>query len=99
MAPPLDEDENMVVPPQDLNDGIEPMEGHGESVATVENQPVDDHIGKFTWTLTNFGKLSVRKHYSDPFVVGGYKWSCWCPCAGEFCYFQEGITWINFLYI
>ncbi|XP_024396662.1 ubiquitin C-terminal hydrolase 13 [Physcomitrium patens] len=74
MAPPLDEDENMVVPPQDLNDGIEPMEGHGESVATVENQPVDDHIGKFTWTLTNFGKLSVRKHYSDPFVVGGYKW-------------------------
>jgi ubiquitin carboxyl-terminal hydrolase 7 len=40
----------------------------------VENQPVDDHIGKFTWTVANFAKISVRKHYSDPFVVGGYKW-------------------------
>lgn len=48
--------------------------GHGESVATVENRPVDDHIGKFTWSVANFTKISVRKHYSEMFVVGGYKW-------------------------
>lgn len=40
----------------------------------MENQPVDDHIGKFTWSVSNFTKISLRKHYSEMFVVGGYKW-------------------------
>ena len=49
--------------------------GQGESVATVENQPVDDpQTGKFTWTIENFSKINLRKHYSESFTVGGYKW-------------------------
>lgn len=49
--------------------------GQGEGVATVENQHVDDpQTGKFTWNIENFSKLSLRKHYSETFTVGGYKW-------------------------
>lgn len=49
--------------------------GQGENIATVENQPVDDpQTGKFTWTIENFSKINLRKHYSDSFTVGGYKW-------------------------
>ncbi|CAK9266793.1 unnamed protein product [Sphagnum jensenii] len=77
-APPLDvcEDDDMLVPPQDFNDGIEAMEGQGgETVATVENHPADDpQTGKFTWTLDHFSKINLRKHYSESFLVGGYKW-------------------------
>jgi ubiquitin carboxyl-terminal hydrolase 7 len=44
-------------------------------VATVENQLVDDpQTGKFTWTIENFSKINLRKHYSETFTVGGYKW-------------------------
>ncbi|KAH9530976.1 hypothetical protein CY35_19G012400 [Sphagnum magellanicum] len=77
-APPLDEDDDMLVPPQDFNDGIEAMEvvgQAGETVATVENHPADDpQTGKFTWTLDHFSKINLRKHYSESFLVGGYKW-------------------------
>ncbi|KAH8931222.1 hypothetical protein BDL97_19G010400 [Sphagnum fallax] len=77
-APPLDEDDDMLVPPQDFNDGIEAMEvvgQGGETVATVENHPADDpQTGKFTWTLDHFSKINLRKHYSESFLVGGYKW-------------------------
>lgn len=49
--------------------------GQGEGVATVENQLVDDpQTGKFTWTIENFSKINLRKHYSETFTVGGYKW-------------------------
>lgn len=49
--------------------------GQGEGVATVENQLVDDpQTGKFTWTIVNFSKINLRKHYSETFTVGGYKW-------------------------
>nr|XP_024389477.1 ubiquitin carboxyl-terminal hydrolase 12-like isoform X2 [Physcomitrium patens] len=75
IAAPPEEDDDMLVPPQDFNDVIEPMEGQGEGVATVENQHVDDpQTGKFTWNIENFSKLSLRKHYSETFTVGGYKW-------------------------
>lgn len=41
----------------------------------MENQPVDDpQTGKFTWTIENFSKINLRKHYSESFTVGGYKW-------------------------
>ncbi|KAJ7528132.1 hypothetical protein O6H91_16G085500 [Diphasiastrum complanatum] len=76
MAPPLDEDDDMLAPP-DYNDGIDAMEvvGQGESVPTVENQTVDDpQSGKFTWPIENFSKVNLRKYYSETFVVGGYSW-------------------------
>ncbi|XP_050386993.1 uncharacterized protein LOC126803243 [Argentina anserina] len=28
----------------------------------------------YTWTIDNFSKLKSRKHYSDGFVIGGFKW-------------------------
>ncbi|KAK9122991.1 hypothetical protein Sjap_012593 [Stephania japonica] len=46
-----------------------------ESVSTVENQPVEDPpTSRFTWTIENFSRLNIKKHYSDVFHVGGYKW-------------------------
>ncbi|XP_062112307.1 ubiquitin C-terminal hydrolase 12 isoform X3 [Humulus lupulus] len=80
--PPLDqEDEEMLVPHSDLVEGPQPMEAAQVEPAntvenqTVENQPVEDPPSiKFTWTIENFTRLNVKKHYSDVFVVGGYKW-------------------------
>ncbi|XP_062112311.1 ubiquitin C-terminal hydrolase 12 isoform X7 [Humulus lupulus] len=79
--PPLDqEDEEMLVPHSDLVEGPQPMEAQVEPAntvenQTVENQPVEDPPSiKFTWTIENFTRLNVKKHYSDVFVVGGYKW-------------------------
>ena len=34
----------------------------------------DPQTGKFTWTIENFSKINLRKHYSETFTVGGYKW-------------------------
>ncbi|KAB5552894.1 hypothetical protein DKX38_010205 [Salix brachista] len=46
-----------------------------EQTSTVENQPVDDPPSmKFTWTIENFTRLNTKKHYSDVFIVGSYKW-------------------------
>ncbi|KAL0736443.1 hypothetical protein Bca4012_012653 [Brassica carinata] len=45
------------------------------AVSTVENQPAEDPPTlKFTWTVPNFSRQNTRKHYSEVFVVGGYKW-------------------------
>ena len=56
-----------------------PSVGQGQSesdaVPNVENQQSEDPFsGKFTWNIENFSKLNVRKHYSDVFTVGDYKW-------------------------
>jgi ubiquitin carboxyl-terminal hydrolase 7 len=78
--PPVDqpEDEEMLVPNSDLVDGpAQPMEVTQPETAasTVENQPAEDPPTlKFTWTIPNFSRQNTRKHYSDVFVVGGYKW-------------------------
>ncbi|KAG7549768.1 TRAF-like [Arabidopsis thaliana x Arabidopsis arenosa] len=78
--PPVDqpEDEEMLVPNSDLVDGpAQPMEVTQPETAasTVENQPAEDPPSlKFTWTIPNFSRQNTRKHYSDVFVVGGYKW-------------------------
>ncbi|XP_010558916.1 PREDICTED: ubiquitin carboxyl-terminal hydrolase 12-like [Tarenaya hassleriana] len=76
--PPVDqEDEEMLVPHSDLVEGPLPMEvaQPAEPASTVENQPVEDPPTlKFTWTISNFSRLNTRKHYSDMFIVGGYKW-------------------------
>ncbi|XP_075665142.1 ubiquitin C-terminal hydrolase 12-like [Castanea sativa] len=29
---------------------------------------------KFTWTIDNFTRLNTKKHYSEVFVIGSYKW-------------------------
>ncbi|XP_041027772.1 ubiquitin C-terminal hydrolase 12 [Juglans microcarpa x Juglans regia] len=79
MTPPaLDqEEEEMLVPHSDLVEGPQPMEvvAQVEPASTVENQPVEDPPSmKFTWTIENFTRLNTKKHYSDVFVVGSYKW-------------------------
>ncbi|XP_048623179.1 ubiquitin C-terminal hydrolase 12-like isoform X2 [Brassica napus] len=75
----LQEDEEMLVPHSDLVDGTaQPMEVSETeaAVSTVENQqPAEDPPTlKFTWTVPNFSRQNTRKHYSEVFVVGGYKW-------------------------
>ena len=46
-----------------------------ETASTVENQPVDEpQTSRFTWTIENFSRLNTKKHYSEVFVVGGFKW-------------------------
>ncbi|XP_042511244.1 ubiquitin C-terminal hydrolase 12 isoform X9 [Macadamia integrifolia] len=75
--PPLDqEDEEMLVPHSDFADGPQPMEvAQAETASTVENQPVEDPpSSRFTWTIENFTRLNAKKHYSDVFFVGGFKW-------------------------
>lgn len=48
-----------------------------EPASTVDNQPVEEPpTMKFTWTIENFSRLNTKKHYSDMFIVGGYKWYC-----------------------
>ncbi|XP_022747706.1 ubiquitin carboxyl-terminal hydrolase 12-like isoform X3 [Durio zibethinus] len=70
------EDEEMLVPHSDIVEGPQPMEvAQAEPASTVENQLVEDPpYMKFTWTIENFSRLITKKHYSDIFVVGGYKW-------------------------
>ncbi|XP_035545067.1 ubiquitin carboxyl-terminal hydrolase 12-like [Juglans regia] len=74
---PLQEEEEMLVPHSDLVEGPQPMEvvTQVEPSSTVENQQVEDPPSlKFTWTIENFSRLNTKKHYSEVFVVGGYKW-------------------------
>jgi hypothetical protein len=46
-----------------------------EPANTAESQPPEDpQTSRFTWTIENFTRLNGKKHYSDVFVVGGFKW-------------------------
>lgn len=46
-----------------------------ENASAVENQAVDEpQASRFTWTIDNFSRLSVKKLYSEVFSVGSYKW-------------------------
>ncbi|ONM32287.1 Ubiquitin carboxyl-terminal hydrolase 13 [Zea mays] len=46
-----------------------------EPATTAESQPPEDpQTTRFTWTIESFSRLNTKKHYSDVFVVGGYKW-------------------------
>lgn len=46
-----------------------------ENATTGENQAVDEpQASRFTWTIDDFSRLSVKKLYSEAFVVGSYKW-------------------------
>ncbi|XP_038981966.1 ubiquitin carboxyl-terminal hydrolase 12-like isoform X4 [Phoenix dactylifera] len=75
--PPLEqEDEEMLVPHPALTEGPQPMEALQTETATpAENQPVEDPAAyRFTWRIENFSRLNTKKHYSEIFFVGGYKW-------------------------
>ncbi|KAK9185454.1 hypothetical protein WN943_025810 [Citrus x changshan-huyou] len=77
---PIDqqEDEEMLVPHSDLADNHQPMEvvAQPETANAVENnQPLDDPpSSRFTWRIENFSRLNTKKHYSEIFIVGGFKW-------------------------
>lgn len=46
-----------------------------ETAITAENQQTDEpSTYRFSWTVENFSRLGIRKHYSEVFIVGGYKW-------------------------
>lgn len=46
-----------------------------DPAGVVENQqPEEPPAMKFTWKIGNFPRLNTRKHYSEVFVVSGYKW-------------------------
>uniref|UniRef100_A0A0D9V695 ubiquitinyl hydrolase 1 n=1 Tax=Leersia perrieri TaxID=77586 RepID=A0A0D9V695_9ORYZ len=67
-----DQDEEMLVPDQEVVEGPQPME---DSASTVENEQVPEtSTSRFTWTIENFSKLNQKKLYSEVFAVGGYKW-------------------------
>ncbi|GKU93700.1 hypothetical protein SLEP1_g7273 [Rubroshorea leprosula] len=71
------EDAEMLVPHSDLTDNHQPMEvvAQPETANTVETQPVEDpSSSRFTWRIENFSRLNTKKHYSEIFIVGGYKW-------------------------
>ncbi|KAL5708930.1 ubiquitinyl hydrolase 1 [Ranunculus cassubicifolius] len=75
--PPLDqEDEEMLVPHSDFTEGPQPMDAQADTASTVENQqPAEDPAAsRFTWTIENFSRLNTKKHYSEMFVVGSFKW-------------------------
>ncbi|CAD6270087.1 unnamed protein product [Miscanthus lutarioriparius] len=76
------EDDEMLVPHQELpvagpEAAPQPMEvvAQTEPANTAESQPPEDpQTSRFTWTIESFSRLNTKKHYSDVFVVGGYKW-------------------------
>ncbi|KAJ0981726.1 hypothetical protein J5N97_009981 [Dioscorea zingiberensis] len=75
--PPLDQEEDeMLVPHSEFVEGPQPMEvTQTENAITAENQQVEDPpTSRFTWTIENFSRLNLKKHYSEVFFVGGYKW-------------------------
>lgn len=79
--PPVDpEDHEMLVPSSDFpTEGPLPVEvlagAPADTTNTVDAQAVDDPASaRFTWTVEKFSRLNVKKLYSDPFNVGGFKW-------------------------
>ncbi|KAL5999368.1 CSN-associated deubiquitinating enzyme Ubp12 [Asimina triloba] len=75
------DDEEMLVPHSDhafQGPHPHPMDvaPQPEAASTVENQAVEDPPPslRFTWRIENFSRLNTKKHYSEIFVVGGYKW-------------------------
>ncbi|KAL9242538.1 hypothetical protein vseg_016528 [Gypsophila vaccaria] len=75
--PPLDEEEEMLVPHSDVVvEGPQPMEvAQANANNGAEPQAVEEpSTSKFTWTIENFTRINLKKHYSEAFAVGGYKW-------------------------
>ncbi|XP_020690617.1 ubiquitin carboxyl-terminal hydrolase 12 [Dendrobium catenatum] len=76
--PPLieREDNEIFVPNSEFPEGPQPMEVAPPEVATTTDiqQVEDPPSSRFLWTIENFSRLNFKKHYSDVFIVGGYKW-------------------------
>ncbi|XP_057980721.1 ubiquitin C-terminal hydrolase 12-like isoform X4 [Malania oleifera] len=72
--PPLDEDDEMLVPHTDFVEGPQPMEAQAETASTDTQTVEDPAPARFTWTIECFSRLNTKKLYSDIFYVGGYKW-------------------------
>ncbi|KAM2568351.1 hypothetical protein TB2_008595 [Malus domestica] len=60
----------MHVPLSNLAGSSRGMEAQVEQTNAFE----DPQKMKFTWTIENFTRLDNKNHYSDIFVVGGFKW-------------------------
>nr|XP_043631310.1 ubiquitin C-terminal hydrolase 12-like [Erigeron canadensis] len=61
-------------PPIELPQPMEVM-SQAEGASTGDNQANEEpQTSRFTWTIENFSCQINKKLYSDPFVVGGYKW-------------------------
>ncbi|XP_022765603.1 ubiquitin carboxyl-terminal hydrolase 13-like isoform X1 [Durio zibethinus] len=74
-TPPLDQDDEMLIPHNDFVEGPQPMEVAPDTASMADAQAVDDPpSGRFTWTIENFSRLNTKKLYSDIFFVGGFKW-------------------------
>ncbi|XP_071724792.1 ubiquitin C-terminal hydrolase 12-like isoform X2 [Rutidosis leptorrhynchoides] len=74
---PIDaKDEEMLVPRSDVTDNHQSMEVQPEAATAGESQPAEEPPAqsRFTWKIENFSRLNTKKHYSEVFVVGGYKW-------------------------
>ncbi|KAL0912228.1 hypothetical protein M5K25_018190 [Dendrobium thyrsiflorum] len=70
------EDNEILVPNSEFPEGPQPMEVAPPEVATTTDiqQVEDPPSSRFIWTIENFSRLNFKKHYSDVFIVGGYKW-------------------------
>lgn len=46
------------------------------SPGPVIDKPVEPESldGKYTWTLRDYSRIKDKKHYSEPFVIGSFKW-------------------------
>lgn len=76
-APIDQEDDEMLVPHSDVADNHQPMEvvAQAEPANNSEAQPAEDPpLSRFTWKIEMFTRLNAKKHYSEVFVVGGFKW-------------------------
>ncbi|ONK58015.1 uncharacterized protein A4U43_C09F6960 [Asparagus officinalis] len=49
-----------------------------DTTTTAESQQQQEEDppmnSRFTWVIEHFSRLHPKKHYSDIFMVGGYKW-------------------------
>ncbi|XP_031385521.1 ubiquitin carboxyl-terminal hydrolase 13-like isoform X2 [Punica granatum] len=75
------EDVEMLVPQSDVavenNDQPQSMEvaAPAEAASTADNQVTEDpQPSRFTWRIGNFSRINSKRIYSEPFVVGGYRW-------------------------
>ncbi|KAG9144487.1 hypothetical protein Leryth_014518 [Lithospermum erythrorhizon] len=71
------EDEEMLVPESDIVEGPQAMEvaSQADPGNSAGNQSSDDpQTLRFSWKIESFSKLNTKKHYSEVFTVGGYKW-------------------------
>lgn len=69
-----------------------------ETTNAAENQPIEDPpSSRFTWKIENFSRLNTKKHYSDTFIVGGYKWYVLAFLVFQFLWCKQTLASNNFV--